>query len=68
MKQKKFAKRLMLSKKTISNLDFGEMKTIKGGHNTYLTDCCTVNMATCIIIGGGCFTTDTYQPGGTACP
>lgn len=68
MKQKKFNKKLRFNKETVSNLSPADMEVIKGGHNTWLSDCCTINMATCIVIGGGCFTTDTYQPGGTACP
>lgn len=68
MKQKKLDKKLVLSKTTISNLDHGEMELVIGGGVTYLTSCCTINMATCIVLPGGCYTTDTYQPGGTACP
>lgn len=45
-----------------------EGKIVKGGHVTYLSDCCTVNMSTCLVLPDGCFRTDTYQPGGTPCP
>ena len=68
MKLKKLNKKLTLSKETVSNLDNNEMDMAVGGGGTYLSSCCTINMATCIPLPGGCYTTDTYQPGGTACP
>lgn len=61
-------KRLSLGKLTVVSLDFAEQDKVIGGGVTYLTSCCTINMGTCIILPDGCYRTDTYQPGGTACP
>ena len=68
MKHKKLHKKLVFSKETVVNLLPEEQMEVKGGYVTYLSDCCTVNMATCIEFETYCFRTDTYQPGGTACP
>lgn len=61
-------KRLSLNKLTIVSLSEQSQSEVMGGYVTYLSNCCTVNMSTCIVIETECFTTDTYQPGGTACP
>jgi len=66
MKRKKL--RLSLGKLTVVSLDHDEQENVLGGGVTYLSSCCTINMATCIQLPGGCYRTDTYQPGGTACP
>ena len=60
-------KKLSLGNITVTSF-VTEMDDVKGGYVTYLSNCCTVNMATCIPIPEGCFRTDTYQPGGTPCP
>lgn len=63
-------KRLSLNKLTVVSLSEEFQAEVKGGglYPTYLSDCCTVNMSTCIVFDTYCFRTDTYQPGGTACP
>ena len=47
MKTKKFEKKLLLNKKTISNLSNGQLSDVKGGVltlNTYVTVCsCTIH-------------------------
>ena len=69
MRHKKLNKKLSFSKVTVANLLEEEQKQVKGGaYVTYLSDCCTVNMSTCLVFETQCFRTDTYQPGGTACP
>jgi len=37
MKTKKFNQKLTLNKRTVSNLNSGQMRGIKGGHNTNIT-------------------------------
>jgi len=68
MKQKRLQKKLLFCKETVANLVEEEQKQAKGGYVTYLSGCCTKNMATCIPDPEGCNPADTYQPGGTACP
>lgn len=60
-------KKLHLTKLTVANLSIQDQAMVKGGGTTYLTNCCTVNMITCIIYQTECLRHDTYQPGGTAC-
>lgn len=49
MKKKNFNKKLRLNKKTISNLDRGEMKDAFGGEHTRNFCLTTINTATCIV-------------------
>jgi hypothetical protein len=60
-------KKLHLAKLTVANLSPETQKNVKAGAATYLSDCCTVNMRTCIFWQTECLRWDTYQAGGGAC-
>lgn len=61
-------KKLHLAKLTVANLSTEEQVKAKGGYVTWLSNCCTVNMATCILYQTQCNPADTYTPGGGVCP
>jgi natural product precursor len=60
MGSKKFCKKLSLSKKTIANLNNGEMKNVQGGTTCGTCACPTYGGGSCITV---CYT---FYP--TACP